>query len=312
MYIVTGGAGFIGSNIVKHLNEKGIDNIIIVDNLAQTSKYLNLNRLRFHDYMDKTDFLSRIDSLGKIDTIFHQGACSATTEPDANYLIRNNYEYSKQLLHYCLDKGSRLIYASSASVYGNGENGFKEDPSCEYPLNGYAFSKFIFDNYVRRIFSSEKYETQVVGLRYFNVFGYQENHKGSMASVPFHFFNQANENGEIKVFEGSENFLRDFIFIEDVVKVIDFFFESGKSGIYNCGTGTARSFMEMAKIFSSEFGNCQIKTIPFPEHLKGKYQAYTKADRTALNNVGYDNSFLTLEEGIKRYLSKLKKSNGFF
>ena len=311
MIIVTGGAGFIGSNIVKGLNKKGHKDILIVDNLGETQKYLNMNRLLFADYIDKSDFLQRLPELDNIEAIIHQGACSATTELDANYLIRNNYEYSKTLLQYSLEKKIPFIYASSASVYGNGENGFTEEPEYEYPLNGYAFSKFIFDNYVRQNVNFQQ-DSPVVGLRYFNVYGYQENHKGSMASVPFHFFNQAQENGEIKVFEGSEKFLRDFIFIEDVVKVVRFFLESGKSGIYNCGTGNERSFLDMAQIFSEQYGNCKINTVPFPEHLKGKYQAFTKANPTKLRSAGYSNDFISLEEGMAKYLKQLKETKGFF
>ena len=311
MYIVTGGAGFIGSNLVKMLNKQGITDILIVDNLGHTQKYLNMNRLSFADYMDKHDLPDNISKLGKIKCILHQGACSATTEQDSNYLIKNNYEYSKTLLHYCLKNSTDFIYASSASVYGNGGNGFREEPACEYPLNGYAFSKFIFDNYVRRVYSADKQKSKVVGLRYFNVYGYQENHKGSMASVPFHFFNQANETGEIKVFEGSENFLRDFVFVDDVADVVKFFIDSEESGIYNCGTGEERSFIDMANIFTTLYGNCSINTIPFPDHLKGKYQAFTKADTTKLRSAGYDKKFTSLEEGLKRYLRQLKKTNGY-
>jgi ADP-L-glycero-D-manno-heptose 6-epimerase len=309
MIIVTGGAGFIGSNIVKGLNDLGYENILIVDNLAKTQKYLNMNRLKFADYIDKQDFIQELPSLNNVKAIIHQGACSATTELDANYLIRNNYEYSKTLLHYSLEKKIPFIYASSASVYGNGENGFSETPECEYPLNGYAFSKYIFDNYVRQTVDFEK-DSPVVGLRYFNVFGYQENHKGSMASVPFHFYNQATEKGAINIFEGSDHFLRDFIFIEDVIKVVLFFFESKKSGIYNCGTGKERSFMDMANIFVKLYGQCTIHTIPFPDHLKGKYQSFTKADINRLRAVGYKNTFMTLEEGMEKYLLKLKSNNG--
>ncbi len=312
MIIVTGGAGFIGSNLIRMLNDRGISDIYIVDNLGSSQKFLNLNRLKFRDFIDKGSFPEKLKKLEKPEVILHQGACSSTTEKDVNYLINNNYEYSKNLLHYCLSNGVNFIYASSASVYGNGDNGFKEDPECEYPLNGYAFSKFIFDNYVRQVYSPEKYNSQVTGLRYFNVYGYQENHKGSMASVPFHFFNQAKETGEIKVFEGSENFLRDFVFVEDVAEVVNFFIESKKSGIYNCGTGQERSFMDMAEIFVKLHGDCTIKTIPFPDHLKGKYQAFTKADITNLRNTGFSKEFTSLEEGMKKYLQKLKNNNGYF
>lgn len=312
MYIVTGGAGFIGSNLVKMLNNQGITNILIVDNLGHSQKYLNLNRLSFSDYMDKHELPEKISKIGKIEGILHQGACSSTTEQDANYLIRNNYEYSKTLLHFSLDNNIDFIYASSASVYGNGDNGFKENPVCEYPLNGYAFSKFIFDNYVRRVYLASEHSCKVVGLRYFNVYGYQENHKGSMASVPFHFFNQAKESGEIKIFEGSENFLRDFIFVEDVAEIVKFVMGNNVKGIYNCGTGEERSFMDMANIFSKLYGNCSINTIPFPEHLKGKYQAFTKADTTSLRKAGFDKTFTSLEKGIEKYLNQLKKNNGYF
>ena len=214
-------------------------------------------------------------------------------------------------MHYCLNNGVDFIYASSASVYGNGENGFKEEPSCEYPLNGYAFSKFIFDNYVRKVCSAGEHKSKVVGLRYFNVYGYQENHKGRMASVPFHFFNQANETGEIKVFEGSENFLRDFVFVEDVAEVVKFFMDSKKSGIYNCGTGEERSFIDMANIFSTLYGNCSVNTIPFPEHLKGKYQAFTKADTASIRKAGFDKTFASLEKGMEKYFNQLKNTNGY-
>jgi ADP-L-glycero-D-manno-heptose 6-epimerase len=312
MIVVTGGAGFIGSNLIRSLNQQGFSNILVVDNLASSQKYLNLNKLKFYDYIDKSELINLLPKLSKIDTIFHQGACSSTTETDANYLIKNNYEYSKQLLHHCLQHQIDFIYASSASVYGNGTDGFKEQPSCEYPLNAYAFSKYIFDNYVRKVYDATKHKSQVAGLRYFNVYGYQENHKGSMASVPFHFFNQAKQNGSIKVFEGSQHFLRDFIFVDDVMEVIKYIFQSGDSGIFNCGTGQARSFMDMANIFARLYGNCQIETIPFPEHLKGKYQTYTQADMALLKETGFALPFTSLEDGMAKYIDQLKATNGYF
>lgn len=319
MIIVTGGAGFIGSNIVKALNQQGETDILIVDNLGESSKYLNMNKLKFADYIDKNEFIDNFPAIlsGKrVRAIFHQGACSATTELDGNYLMSNNYEYSKTLLHYCIENKISFIYASSASVYGNGDNGFSENPDCEYALNGYAFSKLIFDNYVRRVVLENKDFTDksfaIVGLRYFNVYGYQENHKGSMSSVPFHFFQQAKNGGEIKIFEGSENFFRDFIFIEDVVNVVMHFYKNPSQGIYNCGTGIERSFGQMADVFTSIDTSCKVAKIPFPEHLKGKYQAFTKADVTALHNAGYKTPFLSLEEGIKKYYAMLVKSNGLF
>lgn len=319
MIVVTGGAGFIGSNIVRALNERGETDILIVDNLGKSAKYLNLNKLKFTDYIDKVEFIDNFPAVlegKKVKAIFHQGACSATTELDGNYLISNNYEYSKTLLHYCLENKIPFIYASSASVYGNGDNGFIEDPNCEYALNGYAFSKLIFDNYVRRVVIENKNLTDntfsIVGLRYFNVYGYQENHKGSMSSVPFHFFQQAKDNGEIKIFEGSENFYRDFVFINDVVNVALHFYKNPSRGIYNCGTGLERSFGQMADVFTKLNTNCKVVKTPFPEHLKGKYQTFTKANLTNLRKAGYEKPFLTLEEGITLYYEMLQKSNGLF
>ncbi len=310
MIIVTGGAGFIGSNIVKGLNDRGITDILIVDNMSNSQKHLNLNRLKYRDYIDKYDFLERLPEIKNVEAIFHEGACSSTTESDGKYMMKNNYEYSKNLLHYANDNNIKFFYASSASVYGNGDDGFIEDPKCEYPLNVYAFSKFSFDNYVRKMFEEKKIKTQVLGLRYFNVYGYQENHKGSMASVAFHFYNQL-ESGKIKLFEGSDGFRRDFVFVEDVVNVNMFFYESGISGIYNCGTGDARSFHDIATIFKSLVPEIEIGFIPFPEHLVGKYQAYTQANLDNLRNAGYDKKFSTLEEGVTKYFNKLKESNGY-
>ena len=310
MIIVTGGAGFIGSNIVKGLNDRGLSDILIVDNLAKSSKHLNLNRLHYTDYIDKLDFLDRLAALKDVTTIFHDGACSSTTETDGKYMMKNNYEYSKHLLHYAIDNNINFIYASSASVYGNGDDGFVEDPKCEYPLNVYAFSKFSFDNYVRKTLADREVKSQVLGLRYFNVYGYQENHKGSMASVAFHFYNQL-ESGKIKLFEGSNDFRRDFIFVEDIVNVNLFFFDNASSGIFNCGTGIARSFTDIATIFQALVKDLEIEYIPFPEHLVGKYQSFTQASLAQLRQVGYARKFLTLEEGIEKYFHQLKQTNGY-
>ena len=195
MIIVTGGAGFIGSNIVKSLNDKGLTDILIVDNLSNSSKHLNLNSLKYSDYIDKNDFIANLDKFKNAKTIFHQGACSNTTEPDGKYMMENNFEYSKKLLLLSMNNDIDFLYASSASIYGNGDKGFKENPSCEYPLNVYAFSKFSFDNFVRNVKLKRKnLDAQILGLRYFNVYGYQENHKGKMASVAYHMFNQIKNN----------------------------------------------------------------------------------------------------------------------
>lgn len=312
MIIVTGGAGFIGSNIVKGLNERGVEDVLVVDNLANAQKHLNLNRLSITDFIDKQEFLQKLPYLSGIKTIFHQGACSSTTEMDGIYMMNNNYEFSKKLLHHCLDHRIDFVYASSASVYGNGDQGFREERSCEYPLNVYAFSKFMFDNYVRSIFKKGAAATQILGLRYFNVYGYQENHKGNMASVIFHFYNQIQAGGKMKLFEGSDSFLRDFIFVDDVVKVNLHFYDNKHSGIFNCGTGQARSFMDIAKIIQAAEPHTEVETIPFPDHLKGKYQTFTQADLSHLRQAGYQAEFVSLEKGVTQYYQKLKTSQGYF
>lgn len=313
MIIVTGGAGFIGSNIVRGLNNLGIDDVIVIDDLQNGSKHKNLNRIKFIDYIDKDNLIDFIaKNCDKIDAIFHQGACSNTMETDGNYMMKNNYETSKNILHLCLENKIRLFYASSASVYGNGEKGFSEREENEYPLNVYAFSKYQFDRYVNILFKQKKINCQVVGLRYFNVYGAQENHKGKMASVAFHLFNQVKSGDNMKIFEGSENFLRDFIYIDDVISVNNFFFENEKiSGIFNCGTGNAESFLEIAKALKEIYPKSNIEYIPFPEALKGKYQKFTQADLTNLRKAGYDKSFMNVNAGVKKYAKILEESGGY-
>jgi len=309
MIIVTGGAGFIGSNIIKGLNDRGIDDILVVDNIGSSNKYLNLNGLKFIDIVHKDDFLPRLGQFSQVEAVFHEGACSSTTETDGNYMLRNNYEYTKSMLEACVNWNAKLIYASSASVYGNGENGFSENEKCEYPLNVYASSKWLFDNYLRKQFAA--INIPVVGLRYFNVYGPQENHKESMASVAFHFFNQLKENGTMKLFEGSDGFNRDFIHVNDVVKVNMHFLDHSTSGIFNCGTGVARSFLDIAKVFQSHQAGSELSFIPFPAHLEGKYQAYTCANLEALRAAGYDKAFLSLEDGMELYFNQLKETGGY-
>ncbi|MCX7821091.1 MAG: ADP-glyceromanno-heptose 6-epimerase [Brevinematales bacterium] len=310
MIVVTGGAGFIGSNIVHKLNERGIYDIIIVDSLKNSAKQRNLNALKFIDFIDKEDFLNNLNSFKKISVIFHNGACSNTMETDGKYMMKNNYEYSKELLAYCVNNKTRFIYASSASVYGNGLNGFREEKNCEYPLNVYAFSKYIFDQYLRNNWS--KINTQVVGLRYFNVYGQQENHKGKMASVINHFHNEIKSEGKMKLFEGSDGFLRDFIYVDDVVDVNLFFFDNPLiKGIFNCGTGKAESFLKIAKIMESLYEGTKIEFVPFPDALKGKYQTFTQADLKNLRSVGYKKEFTSLEEGVKKYVKYLKENDGY-
>ena len=310
MIVVTGGAGFIGSNIVKGLNEAGEDNIIVVDNLSNSGKHLNLNSLSIVDYIDKNDFLENLNKFKDIKTIFHQGACSSTTETDGKYMMSNNFEYSKALLNFSLDYKINFLYASSASVYGNGAEGFTEKRESEYPLNIYGFSKFAFDNYVRLILP--KAESQVIGLRYFNVYGPQENHKKRMASVAFHFYNQLCNSGKMTLFEGSNEFCRDFIHVSDTVKINLYFYETKKSGIFNAGTGKARSFYEIAEIMKILNGSGEIEDVDFPSDLKGKYQEFTEADLINLRNVGYKDGFLSLEEGLNQYYDLLTSSDGLY
>lgn len=312
MILVTGGAGFIGSNIVKGLNSMGIEDILIADNLSNGHKCRNMNALKFRDYIDKEDLLKRVEEGGKwdFDMIIHQGACSSTTEWDGKYMMSNNYEYSKTLFRYAAEGGARFIYASSASVYGNGDKGFAENPENENPLNVYAFSKYLFDQWVRR--ESEKTENQVVGLRYYNVYGPQENHKGKMASTAWHFFHQLRKEGKTRLFEGSEKFIRDFIYVEDLFNVVRFFIENGdKSGIYNCGTGKAESFLEIAKTLIEIEGKGSIEYVPFPEELKGKYQAFTEADMGKLRSAGYKGSFRPVKEGVRDYYRYLSENEGY-
>ncbi len=309
MIIVTGGAGFIGSNIVKGLNQRGITNILVVDDLSDGTKFSNLASLEIADYLDKDDFLARIqkrDSFGQdIKAIFHEGACSTTTEWDGRFIMKNNYEYSKELLAYCLDRGVNFLYASSAAVYGDGKV-FKEERDLECPLNVYGYSKFLFDQHVRKILPTAK--SQIAGFRYFNVYGPNENHKGSMASVAWHQHQQLPKNGVIKLFEGCDGYgdgeqRRDFVYVEDVVSVNLWFMDNPKvSGIFNVGTGKSQPFNDIAKAVLAWHKTGKLEYIPFPEHLKGRYQSFTEADISSLRKAGYDKPFKTVEEGVKAYL----------
>ena len=312
MIIVTGGAGFIGSNIVEALNKRGETNILVVDNLTNGKKMHNLSDLDILDYMDRDDFLAKVKSgldFGNISAVFHEGACSSTTEWDGKFIMRNNFEYSKELLKWCEETGAQFIYASSASVYGLGEKGFVEERACEHPINMYAYSKFQFDQYVRSIIKKSKY--QIAGFRYFNVYGPREQHKGTMSSVAFHFNNQINATGKARLFDGTAGYgngeqRRDFIYVEDCADVNLWFLDNpGKSGIFNLGTGKARSFNDVANAVINYHGKGSIEYIPFPEHLKGAYQSFTEADISALRNIGYDKTFISVEEGVKKYLYRL-------
>jgi len=319
MIIVTGGAGFIGSNLVKGLNEKGYNDILVVDNMGSGEKYKNLLALDIKDYVDKNDYLADVKAgkydQEKIEAIFHIGACSDTMEYNAKYMMANNYEYSRELLHLSLRKRTPFMYASSASVYGSGQGGFREEEACEGALNVYAFSKLQFDRYVRRILPAAN--SQVAGLRYFNVYGPQENHKGRMASIVYQLYHQLKNTGLVKLFKGINGYAdgeqrRDFIYVKDIVAVNLFLFEHPEvSGVFNCGTGQAHSFNEVARALITAYGKGELQYIDFPETLRGKYQSFTQADHGKLVNAGYSRPFTALETAVGEYCRYLDENNGY-
>ncbi len=327
-HIVTGACGFIGANIVKALNERGIDKVIAVDNLKKADKFKNLIDCEIADYLDKHEFIEMVQAGhfdGAVEAIFHEGACSDTMETDGHYMMENNYRYTSTLLDFCLDHETQFLYASSASVYGAGRV-FKEARAHEGPLNVYGYSKFLFDQVVRQRLASADFSSQVVGFRYFNVYGPREQHKGRMASVAFHHFNQYREHGKVKLFEGCDGYgngeqSRDFVYIDDVVKVNMFFLDHPeKSGIFNLGTGRAQPFNDIAHAtvnacralegkpalaLAEMVAQGIVEYVAFPEALKGKYQSFTQADMTALRAAGYQADFATVEEGVGRYVARL-------
>jgi len=313
MIIVTGGAGFIGSNIVAGLNEAGCDDIIVVDDLTDGTKFINMADLQIADYFDKDDFLTRIEAGKEIPrptAIFHQGACSDTTEWDGRIMLGTNYDYSKRLLNYSLEHKTPFLYASSASVYGDGTV-FQEDPANERPLNLYAYSKFLFDQYVRRCLPDAA--SQIVGLRYFNVYGPREQHKGKMASVACHFDEQVRESGTVRLFEGCGKYgngeqRRDFVYVADVTAVNLWLHDNPQiSGIFNLGTGKSQTFNDVANAVIKFHGRGNIEYIPFPAELEGRYQSFTQADISALRAAGYGESFRDVEEGVSDYLDWLHR-----
>jgi ADP-L-glycero-D-manno-heptose 6-epimerase len=327
MYVVTGGAGFIGANIVKGLNHRGASDILVVDNLERGDKYKNLTDCEIADYLDKREFLRRVESgdfaRTRFKAIFHEGACSDTMEHNGVYMMSNNYEYSKSLLHFCQAKKVPYLYASSAATYGGGRV-FRELREYEAPLNVYGYSKFLFDQYVRRMYA--KRTAQIVGFRYFNVYGDREQHKGRMASVAFHHFNQFREAGKVKLFEGCDGYgngeqSRDFVSVEDAVAINLWFLDHpAKNGIFNVGTGRAQPFNDVATAVVNSLRKAEgkpvlplselqreglIEYIAFPEALRGKYQSFTQADIGALRKAGYSKDLLTVEEGVGRYVKQL-------
>jgi len=326
MHIVTGAAGFIGSRLVAALNRQGIGDILAVDNLEQADKFSNLVGCEIEDYLDKREFLARLEAGqfdGEVDAVLHQGACSDTMAGDGRYVMENNYRYSRSLLDWCQEEEVPFLYASSAAVYGAGKNGFREARECEGPLNVYGYSKFLFDQLVRRRLAGRS--AQIVGLRYFNVYGPNEAHKGRMASVAFHAFHQFKAEGRVKLFVGSGGYAdgeqrRDFIHVDDVVAVNLHFLEFGEmSGIWNCGTGRAQSFNEVAAaVINTARGTRAsaqelaaqklIEYIPFPPQLAAKYQSHTEADVSELRTAGYTREFMTVQQGVAAYVEELAKA----
>jgi len=331
--IVTGAAGFIGSNLIKALNQRGEKKIIAVDDLTDGKKYRNLVDLEIDDYIDKKELLKAFSEAcwGEVRALFHQGACSDTMEMDGAYMMANNYQYSNDLFEVCIQQQVPFLYASSAAVYGNSST-FLEDRSNEKPLNVYGYSKFLFDQYARSVLLQKRNTAQMVGFRYFNVYGPRETHKGRMASVAFHHYNQFKKNGSVKLFgeyggyaEGMQS--RDFVSVEDVVKVnLHFFDNPQKSGIFNLGTGRAQAFNDVAVATVNSMRRIAgepiltlselvkaglIQYIPFPDDLRGKYQCFTQADLTALRSAGYEGNFLSVEDGVSRYVDWLSDNADF-
>jgi len=311
MIVITGGAGFIGSNIVRELNRRGHGDLIVVDDLYDGRKFVNLVGCDIADYFDKDEFIARLNggTLGKIEAILHQGACAVTTEWDGRYMMETNYRYSVELLEHCLAARVPLIYASSASVYGASTVFKEDDRRVERPLNVYGYSKLLFDDYVRRRLAHA--QAPVVGLRYFNVYGPGEGHKGSMASVAFHLHGQVAATGEARLFEGSDGYgpgeqRRDFVYVGDVVDVNLWFLERrGASGVFNVGTGASATFNDVARAIIAWHGKGRVRYIPFPEELKARYQSFTEADLSALRSAGYTAPFRDVRVGVKAYLDAL-------
>ncbi len=331
--VVTGAAGFIGSNIIAGLNARGLDDIIAVDDLTQGDKFRNLAHLRISDYVDASAFyeLFANGAYGQIEAVFHEGACSDTMENNGKYMMDNNYTTSLDLFHACQKRGARLLYASSAATYG-GSDTFREDPAFERPLNVYGYSKLLFDQRMRRDCGIDFRRSvvgktgQVVGFRYFNVYGPHEQHKGRMASVAYHQFHQFRAEGRVKLFAEYGGYaagaqMRDFVFIDDVVAVNLWFFDHpGVSGIFNLGTGRAQPFNDVASSVVNALRSLRnepalslaalsetglIEYIAFPDALRGKYQSYTQADLSALRATGCDHAFADVQTGVSSYVQWL-------
>ena len=331
MYIVTGGAGFIGSNLVHELNLHGITDILIVDNLADARKHFNLRGARFVDYMDKREFRRALHQkelrIPHIEAIFHQGACSNTLVDDGVYMMDNNFTCSKEILDYAIEQGAPFVYASTAAVYGlSGQGHFTPTLENEKPLNIYGFSKLAFDNHVRHRIARQSLPITVVGLRYFNVYGPREDHKGRMASVIHHFSKQILENRKVCLFEGSGGYgngeqRRDFVFVRDLARLNLFFAQAGPyapakdqlaktyQAVVNAGSGRARTFNEVAKALMQVHGEAKIEYMPFPADLEARYQHFTEADLTGLRKTGCDIPMTALEDGVRETFARAETAS---
>ena len=333
--VVTGAAGFIGSNIVKGLNARGINDIVAVDDMTDGDKFRNLSDLRISDYVDAGVFYDRFTSgaFGPVEAVFHQGACSDTMQSDGKYMLQNNFSVSCQLFEACQAHGTRMMYASSAATYGASTR-FVETPDCEQPLNVYGYSKLLFDQYLRHRFGADfaKAKHQVAGFRYFNVYGPREQHKGRMASVAFHQFHQFRANGSVQLFGEYGGYgpglqERDFVWIDDVVAVNLWFFDHPESrGLFNLGSGKAQPFNDVALAVVNAYGRQKglaaidlhsavtqnlITYTPFPEALRGKYQCHTQADLARLRSVGCDHRFVDVTSGVSQYVDWLSKQGQY-
>lgn len=310
MIIVTGGAGFIGSCVVRTLNDAGIEDIIIVDNVADTNKWMNMRNKSYVEYVHKSEFLEKLPHYKGITAIIHMGAQSATTEKNFDYLWKNNFEYTKALWEYCAEVQASFIYASSAATYGDGSQGFDDCLGIEHlqPLNAYGYSKQLFDLWVER--QAKVFPSQYAGLKFFNVYGPNEYFKGNMASMIFHGYKQIKELGMIKLFKsyhpefGDGEQVRDFVYVKDICDVIYWLLQNKQiSGLFNVGTGHAQSFRELAEaIFCALGKEPNIVYIDMPDDLKGKYQYYTKAEMDKLRQAGYCTPFRDLAAGTMDYV----------
>ncbi len=310
MIVVTGGAGMIGSNLIRALNQDGRSDILLVDDLSDARKLSNIADLDIADYEDMDEFIAGLAGEQSVEAVFHLGACSRTTETDGRYMMRVNYLYSRDLFGVCRDRSIPLIYASSASVYGGGSV-FREERECERSLNVYAYSKLLFDNYVRS--NANESSAPVCGLRYFNIYGPREAHKDDMASVVFHLHNQIERGENPRLFGAHDGYgageqSRDFVHVEDAVAVTLWCWRAGSRGIFNCGTGQAGTFRTLAETVIRAHGRGTIEFIEFPDHLKGKYQSFTQADLTRLRQAGFNGAFRDIAAGARDYVAWLKNT----